>query len=89
MGRKGNVDLSIKKNAEASKNSTAMIGIFIMNLVLAVAYLLEVVKGARDFVSYAIIASLCIVPCILALIVYLRKKDAHSIRYILGKRTLI
>lgn len=84
MGRKGNVDLSIKKNAEASKNSTAMIGIFIMNLVLAVAYLLEVVKGARDFVSYAIIASLCIVPCILALIVYLRKKDAHSIRYILG-----
>lgn len=84
MSRKNTMDLANKKNAEASKNNTAMIGIFIMNLVLAVAYLLEVVKGARDIVSYAIIASLCIVPCILAVIVYLRKKDAHSIRYILG-----
>ena len=84
MGRKGNVDLAIKKNADAGKNVTAMIGIFIMNLVLVVAYLIEVLKGARDIVSYSIIAALCIVPCILATIVYLRKKEAHSIRYIMG-----
>ena len=84
MGRKGNVDLAIKKNADASKNATAMIGIFIMNLVLVAAYLIEVLKGARDIVSYSIIAALCIVPCILATIVYLRKKEAYSIRYIMG-----
>ena len=84
MGKVMKTDLSVKRNADASKNATAMTGIFIMNLVLAVAYLLEVVKGARDIISYAVIASLCIVPCILATIIYLRKKDAYSIRYTLG-----
>ena len=84
MGRKGNVDLAIKKNADASKNASAMIGIFIMNLVLVAAYLIEVLKGARSMASYAVIAALCIVPCILATIVFLRKKEAYSIRYIMG-----
>jgi len=84
MGRKGNVDLAIKKNADASKNASAMTGIFIMNLVLVAAYLIEVLKGARSIASYAVIAALCIVPCILATIVFLRKKEAYSIRYIMG-----
>ena len=84
MGRKGNVDLAIKKNADTSKNASAMIGIFIMNLVLVAAYLIEVLKGARSMASYAVIAALCIVPCILATIVFLRKKEAYSIRYIMG-----
>ena len=34
--------------------------------------------------SYGIIAALCIVPCILATIVFLRKREAASIRYIMG-----
>ncbi len=84
MGRKGNVDLAIKKNADASKNASAMTGIFIMNLVLVAAYLIEVLKGARSMAAYAVIAALCIVPCILATIVFLRKKEAYSIRYIMG-----
>lgn len=84
MSRKLDLDLSIKKNAEASKNKTAMVGIFIMNLVLVAAYLIEVLKGARTIASYAIVAALCIVPCILAAIVFLRKKEAHGIRYIMG-----
>ena len=84
MGKVMKADLSVKKNADASKNATAMTGIFIMNFVLVVAYLLEVLKGARDIVSYSIIAALCIVPCILATIVFLRKKEAVSIRYIMG-----
>ena len=66
MSKKGKVDLSIKKNADASKNASAMTGIFIMNLVLVAAYLIEVLKGARSMASYAVIAALCIVPCILA-----------------------
>ena len=84
MGKVVMADLSVKRNADASKNATAMTGIFIMNFVLVAAYLLEVLKGARDIVSYSIIAALCIVPCILAAIVFLRKREAASIRYILG-----
>jgi methyl-accepting chemotaxis protein len=84
MGKVVMADLSVKRNADASKNATAMTGIFIMNFVLVAAYLLEVLKGARDIVSYGIIAALCIVPCILAAIVFLRKREASSIRYILG-----
>ena len=63
---------------------TAMTGIFIMNFVLVAAYLIEVLKGARTITTYSIIAVLCIAPCILAAIVFARKKEAYSIRYILG-----
>lgn len=84
MGKRVKEDLSIKKNADISKNNSAMVGIFIMNLVLAVAYLLEVFKGARSIGSYAIVAILCILPCILATMVYLRKKESHAIRYVMG-----
>ena len=79
-----NMDLSINKNAEQSKNKTAMIGVFIMNIVLAVAYLIELLKGSRSLPSYLIVLFLCVVPCILAELTYLRKKDAFSIRYICG-----
>ncbi len=84
MGNVVKTDLSVKKNADASKNASAMTGIFIMNFVLVGAYLVEVLKGARDITSYAVIAALCIVPCILATIVFLRKKESLGIRYIMG-----
>ena len=70
MGRKGNVDLAIKKNADASKNATAMIGIFIMNLVLVAAYLIEVLKGARD-ILFRVSLQL--------LFIYVRKKRTVSV----------
>jgi methyl-accepting chemotaxis protein len=84
MGKAIGKDLTLKKNADASKNATAMTGIFIMNFVLVAAYLIEVLKGARTITTYSIIAALCIAPCILAAIVFARKKEAYSIRYILG-----
>lgn len=37
-----NVDLSVTKNAEASRNKTALTGVSIMDIVLCAAYLLEV-----------------------------------------------
>ena len=55
-------DLTIRANADKSRNKTAMAGITIMNLILVVAYLLEVVKGARTVGSYALIAAFCILP---------------------------
>ena len=57
---KQKMDLANKKIAEQSKNKTAMIGVIIMNVVLALAYLIELVKGARAAGSYAIVAALCI-----------------------------
>lgn len=78
------MDLSIARNAEISKNNTAMTGVFIMNLVLAVAYLLEVVKGARTIGSYAVVAALCIIPPVLSIITYAKDKESKAIRYILG-----
>ncbi len=82
--QKNGLDLSVKSNATQSMNKVAIIGVVIMNAVLALAYLLEVVKGARTIGSYAVVAFFCIVPSILGIVTYLRKKDAFSIRYILG-----
>ncbi len=79
---KQKMDLANKIIAEQSKNKTAMIGVIIMNVVLALAYLIELVKGARAAGSYAIVAALCIVPSVLAIIVYARKKESMLIRYI-------
>ena len=78
------IDLSIKENAECCMNKTAMTGIFIMNLVLALAYAVELVKGARSPLSYAVVAILCVFPCIISLLVFKKKNDSKIIRYVLG-----
>ncbi len=83
MKEKGN-DYSVKSIARQGENKTAIIGVTIMNIILAVAYFLEVVKGNRDIVSYSLIAILCILPCILGIIMYQKKKDSILIRYIFG-----
>lgn len=77
-------DLSVKKNADRSMNKTAMTGVYIMNAVLAIAYAVELIKGARSPLSYAVVALLCVLPCIVAQIIYIKKKDSGIIRYILG-----
>lgn len=78
------MDLSIERNAEVSKNNTAMVGVFIMNLVLAIAYFIEVLKGARTLGSYAVVAAFCIIPSVLSIITYAKSKESKAIRYILG-----
>ncbi len=82
-------DLSIRANAEKSRNKTAMTGIIIMNQILIIAYLIEVIKGARTIGSYAVIATFAILPCVLSIIIYLRKTDSRLIRYIMGGGFLI
>ncbi len=88
MGQTAN-DLSIYTNAEKSRNKTAMTGIVIMNQILFIAYLIEVFKGARTIGSFIVIATFAIVPCILAVIVYMRKPDTRLVRYIMGLGFLI
>lgn len=78
------IDLSNHQLAEGSRNKTALIGVCIMNLVIALAYLVEVAKGSRTIGSYAIVATLCLLPSILAIAAYLKKKDTILVRYIAG-----
>ncbi len=77
-------DLTDVRVADQSRNSTAIIGVCIMNVILAVAYLLEVVKGARTLGAYAFIFVWTIVPCVVAILAYMRKKDAVAVRYIVS-----
>ena len=86
---KARMDLSDRRNAEASRNRTALTGVSIMDIVLCFAYLLEVVKGARTIGSYIVMVIPCILPCVIALFIYLKKQDAVSIRYILAIGFLI
>lgn len=80
--KRENEDLSVKSNAMKSMNTTAISGMVIMNVVLALAYLIELIKGARGPVSYLIVALLCILPCVLAVGLYSRKRDAIAVRYV-------
>lgn len=77
-------DLSVKKYADQSKNKTALVGMYILNVVLVVAYLIELIKGTRSPLAYLLVAAMCLIPCIIANIVYCKRKDAFSVRYILG-----
>ncbi len=76
------LDLSDPKLAMQSMNKAALIGIIIMSVVIAFAYVLEVVKGARSVGSYLVIAFFCVAPWAIALVIYHRKKDSKAIGYI-------
>ena len=78
------MDYTNKSIADQSRNKVALVGTTIMNAVIAVAYFIEVIKGARGIGSYFIILALCVAPVIVAYVKYLKKKDSFSIRYILS-----
>lgn len=79
---KTQLDLSDLKQADRSRNKTAVICMVITNFILALAYLLEVVKDARSILSYSIVAALCIIPSVLGLILYKAKPSTKLIRYV-------
>ena len=80
--KKEKLDLSVKSNAMRSMNATAITGQVIMNVVIALAYLIELIKGVREPFSYLVVALLCFVPCIGTICVFCRKKESGLIRYI-------
>ena len=82
-------DLSNPFYAEMSRNQTAVLAVTIMNVVLAVAYLLEVVKGQRTFGAYLVIAIFCIAPSVISILIFLKKPTTKAIRYILGAGFMI
>ena len=79
-----NQDYSVKEVAEQAKNKTALVCVVIMNAIIALAYLLEVLKDARSIASYCVVALLCVLPCVLSVIIYNKKKDSKLIRYCSG-----
>ncbi len=82
--KKMNSDFSIREVAEQSKNKTALLGVWIMNVVIALAYLLEVFKDTRSIGSYCIVAALSIGPAVIGLVMYHLNKQSKLIRYICG-----
>lgn len=76
------LDLSDPKLAMQSMNKAALTGIIIMSTVIALAYVLEVVKGTRTIGSYLIIAFFCVAPWAISLVIYRRQKDSKIIGYI-------
>lgn len=76
------MDLTDEKVAEQSRNLTALTGICIMNGILTAAYLVELLKGSRSPLSYAIVAFWCIMPSVAAVLAYRRKRDTVWVRYI-------
>jgi len=75
-------DLSVQSVAMSSTNKTAIMGLTIMNFVLAVAYVLEVVKGTRELGSYLIVLALCVLPSVIGVVLFFRKNDARAVRYV-------
>ena len=82
--QKTELDLSVKSNAVSSMNKVAIIGVTMMNSIITLAYFLEVLKKTRTPGSYAIVVLLCMLPSIMAIATYLRKKESMLVRYILG-----
>ncbi len=82
--QKENLDLTLEKYANQSRNETILKGVHILNGVLAIAYFIELIKGARTPFSYLIVACMCLIPSIAAQLIYFKKKDSPVIRYILG-----
>ncbi len=75
-------DLSVMSVAMASTNKAAISGMLVMNFVLALAYAVEVIKGARSIGSYLIVLALCVLPCVFGIAAFLRKRDSMAVRYI-------
>lgn len=71
-------DMSRYEVAEKEKNKVVCIGMTIMNIVLSVAYLLEVVKGARSIFAYIIVFVLCMGATALGWIIYVQKNKVLS-----------
>lgn len=84
MGKSKNHSSAEAVAATQGRNLTALLGTVIMNTVLSVAYFIEVAKGVRSIGMYAIQVLLCMLPLVLAILIYLRNRNTAAIRYILS-----
>ena len=59
-----------------AKNKTALQCFCVTNIVLVVCYAIEVIKGARTIGYYLTFSALALIPVIISLILYFKKKDS-------------
>ena len=78
---KSKLDLSVQRIADGEKNKTVCIGMTIIHVVLALAYLLEVVKDQRTMGFYSIILLCTIGTTAAGWLLYVRRKDCPILRY--------
>ena len=76
-------DISNKKET-ALANHMVSLSVTIMDAVIALAYLMEGIKGHRDLPYTAIVMVLCIIPVALAWFFYSKDKSHWIIRYAVG-----
>lgn len=75
----------MKISERAYKNKMASICYSIITVVLSLAYVLELVKGARSLGYVIFMIALCLVPSGVCIVLYRRKnKKSLAIRYIMG-----
>ncbi len=64
------------------QNKKVVIGFALVNVIIAIAYFLEVIKGARSIQDYSIVAILALLPTIVSIIVNKVDPVSHRIKYI-------
>lgn len=82
MKTENRIDLSDRIIVEQNRNKIIVIGLSLMNILLAGAYLLEVIKGERSLPQYVIVLVLTVIPTVVMTLMYLKKKETQLIRYV-------
>ena len=65
-------------------NKVAIGGHIALDTVLLISYVVELLKGSRTPAYFAVIAAFMVIPVVVELAIYSKKKDAASIRHILA-----
>ena len=73
----------MKLSEKAFVNKMAIICHTIIDVILMLAYTLELVKGSRTITYYAVFSLLCLVPVIVEWILYKKNKESGAIRHII------
>lgn len=79
-----NENVSASQREMARNNRFVIIGYTIYNIVLLLAYIIEVVKKSRTLLYFCVFALLSLVPLILMYAIYQRDKSSMLIRLVLG-----
>lgn len=79
-----NENMSASQREMARNNRFVIIGYTIYNIVLLLAYIIEVVKKSRTLLYFCIFALLSLVPLILMYSIYRNDKSSMRIRLVLG-----
>jgi len=73
-----------EKEANGYRNKVVLSCYAVIAVVLAFAYVLEVVKGTRGIMSYALIAGLALGTLVVAFVMYMKDKTSQALKFVVG-----